>query len=185
MKGAADALCNPETDVRGGSGRWAAGHAGLRGDPSHDVPKILGPPTSTSLQDKWAESGPAFIHKRSRVLEGALPGFNFVEDVGNRGGSRREVRGAKQRRNREVPGLSEARDAPGNPYIGRAATSGGGRGRSRGGVDTSSSSPQASETNGTKVAPRSATEMAVPWKAHLRDSTSWNKKHQPPSRRPL
>ena len=74
MKGAADALCNPETDVRGGSGGGAAGHAGLRGDPSHDVPKSLGPPTPTSLQDKWAESGPAFSHKRSRVLEEALPG---------------------------------------------------------------------------------------------------------------
>ena len=34
------------------------------------------------------------------------------------------MRGAEQRGNREIPGLSEARDAPGNPDVGRAATSG-------------------------------------------------------------
>ena len=44
VNGAANALCNPETNVRGGSGSWAAGHAGLRGNPSYDAPESLGPP---------------------------------------------------------------------------------------------------------------------------------------------
>ena len=84
VKGAADALCNPETDVYGGAGGRAAGHTGLRGNPSHDAPEGLRPPAPASLQDKWAEGGPALGHKRSRVLEGAFVGFNFVEDIGNR-----------------------------------------------------------------------------------------------------
>ena len=135
VKGAANELCNPETTVRGGSGNGAAGHAGLRGNPSYDAPESLGPPLSpASLQDKQAKGGPSLSHKRSRLLEGALPGLHFVEDIGNRGKSRREVRGAKQRRNREVPGFSEAGHTPGNPDIGRAATSNRGRGRSRRGV---------------------------------------------------
>ena len=92
--------------------------------------------TPTSL--KWAEGGPALGHKRSRVLEGAFPGFHFVEDIGNRGRGRREVRGAKQRGNPEVPGLSEAR----YPNIGRAATSGREWGRNRGGVDIGVGTPR-------------------------------------------
>ena len=114
VKGAANALCNPETDVREGTGNWAAGHAGFRGNPSYDAPKSLGPspPPPASLQDKRAKGGPPLSNQGSRVLESALPGFHLVEDIGNRGGSRREVRGAKQRRDGEVPGFSGAAHAP-------------------------------------------------------------------------
>ena len=136
VKGAANALCNPETDVHGGTCNWAAGHAGFRGNPSDDTPKSLGPPSPASLHDKRAKCGPTLSNQGSRVLESALPGLHFVEDIGNRWGSRREVRGAKQRRDGEVPGLSGAAHAPGNPDIGRATTSR----RRRGGAEESSAS---------------------------------------------
>ena len=131
VKGAANALCNPETDVRGGTCNWAAGHAGFRGDPSYDTPKSSGPTPAASLQDKRAKGGPALSNQGSRVLESTLPGLHFVEDIGHRWGSRREMRGAKQRRDGEVPCFSRAAYTPGNPDIGRATTSSRRRGRSR------------------------------------------------------
>ena len=137
VKGAANALCNPETNVRGGSGSWAAGHAGLRGNPSFDAPESLGPPLPLPPQASKTSGQKVFPRSATREAvscTGALPGLHFVEDIGNRGKSRREVRGAKQRRNREVPGFSEARHARGNPDIGRAATGSRGRRRSRRGV---------------------------------------------------
>ena len=88
-------------------------------------------PSPASLQDKRAKGGPTLSNQGSRVLESALPGLHFVEDIGNRWGRRREVRGAKQRRNGEVPRFSGAAHAPGNPDIGRATTSSRRRGRSR------------------------------------------------------
>ena len=65
-----------------------------------------------------------------------------MEDIGNRRRGRGEVRGAKQRGNREIPGLSEARDAPGNPYTGRAASSDKRRGGNRGGGRHRGGDPQ-------------------------------------------
>ena len=160
VKGAADALCNPETDVHGGAGGQAAGHAGLRGNPSHDAPEGLGPssspipppPPPASLQDKRAKGGLPLGNQGSRVLKSALPGFHLVEDIGNRWESRREVRGAKQRRDEEVPGLSEARDAFRNPNIGRAATSGREWGRNRGGVDIGVVTPRIGRPRGEEKA---------------------------------
>ena len=70
VKGAANALCNPETDVRGGT---CKGHAGFRGDPSYDTPKSSGPTPAASLQDKRAKGGPALSNQGSRVLESTLP----------------------------------------------------------------------------------------------------------------
>ena len=84
VRGAANALCNPETDVRGGTCDWAAGHAGFRGDPSYDTPKSSGPTPAASLQDKRAKGGPALSNQGSRVLESTLPGLHFVEDIGHR-----------------------------------------------------------------------------------------------------
>ena len=95
VKGADNALCNPETDVHGD---LAVGPRAMRDSEAIQATTLrrLGQPTPASLQDQRAKGGPSLSHKRSRVLEGALPGLYFVEDIGNRGRSRREVRGAKQ-----------------------------------------------------------------------------------------
>ena len=45
-----------------------------------------------------------------------------MEDVGNRWVGSREEGGAEDGRNREIPGLREARDATGDPYVSGAAT---------------------------------------------------------------
>ena len=63
VKGAADALCNPEAGVLGEVGGQAAGRAGLGGNPRHNAPEGLGPPAPASLQDKWAEGGPALSNQ--------------------------------------------------------------------------------------------------------------------------
>ena len=89
------------------------------------------PPPPQASKTSGQKVAPTLSNKGSRVLESTLPGLHFVEDIGNRWGSRRQVRGAKQRRDGEVPGFSGAAHAPGNPDIGRSTTSSGRRGRSR------------------------------------------------------
>ena len=88
---------NPEANVPRGVGGMTTGRAGLRRNPSHNAPKGLGPPASTSLQDKWAECGPTFGNARGRVLGGPFTLLNLVKNIGHRGGGRGEV-GAKSPR---------------------------------------------------------------------------------------
>ena len=49
-------------------------------------------------------------------------GTQLHENVGNRWVGGGEKGGAEDGRDREIPGLSEARDATGDPYVSRAAT---------------------------------------------------------------
>ena len=112
-------------------GEPATGPRAMRDSEGIQAPKSLGPPAPARIEDKQAKGGPSLSNQGSRVLESALPGFHLVEDIGNRGRSRREVRGAEQRGNREVPGFSGAAHAPGNPDTGRATTSSRRRGMCR------------------------------------------------------
>ena len=64
MKGAADALCNPEAGVPGQITGQAAGGAGLGGNPSHDAPEGLGPQSPAGIQDDRQKVDP-----RSATIE--------------------------------------------------------------------------------------------------------------------
>ena len=55
-----------------------------------------------------------------------------MKHIGYGGVGSGEEGGAEDGGNREIPGLREARDSTGDPYVGRAATSGGVREQVRG-----------------------------------------------------
>ena len=116
MKGAADALCNPEAGVPGQISGQAAGGAGLGGDPSHDLPKGLGPPSPAVLQDERTKGGPSLGHHGCSVLEGALARFYLVETSATVGVTEES---------RDIPGFSEAGHASGDPDVSGAAAVGG------------------------------------------------------------
>ena len=61
------------------------------------LPSSLPPPSPTSLQDKRDKGGSTFGHRGGGALEGTLASLDFVENISNRRGSRREVGGAEQR----------------------------------------------------------------------------------------
>ena len=124
VKGAADALCNPEANILRGVGSMATGRAGFRRNPSHNAPKGLGPPTTASLQNERAEGGTTLGNTGSRVLEGPFALLNVMKNICHRGGSRGEVGGPEQRRDRKIPGFRETRNPPGDPDVSREATGG-------------------------------------------------------------
>ena len=108
VKGAADALCNPEAGVLGHVSGQAAGRAGLGSDPSHDALKALGTTHSREPPRQVGKRWP-----RAQQLEKPCPG-RLVSGFQPRG--RHQPRTGRRRRGERTGATKK----PTNPRLQRS-----------------------------------------------------------------
>ena len=84
VKGASDALSNPQAGILERGPGHTTQSTGFGGDPGDDLAEGGGP-TPASLQDKRAEGGSHRRCLRSRVLKNPLAGLDIIKNTSDRG----------------------------------------------------------------------------------------------------